>query len=81
MAIRFVCLSQILYIGSTFWTYLHTSWECTCGLVLLKDSVDPRLAPSLCISYSTKSDIHGIIMNPQMGGDITVRDVVSPTFW
>ena len=23
-----------------------------------------RLAPSLCISYSTKSDIHGIIMNP-----------------
>ena len=32
-----------------------------------------RLAPSLCTSYSTKSDIHGIIMNPQMGGDITVR--------
>ena len=27
-------------------------------------SVSPRLAPSLCISYSTKSDIHGIIMNP-----------------
>ena len=23
-----------------------------------------RLAPSLCISYSTKSDTHGIIMNP-----------------
>ena len=23
-----------------------------------------RLATSLCISYSTKSDIHGIIMNP-----------------
>ena len=36
-----------------------------------------RLAPSLCISYSTKSDIHGIIMNPQMGGDITVRDEMS----
>ena len=35
-----------------------------------------RLAPSLCISYSTKSDIHGIIMNPQMGGDITVRDEI-----
>ena len=35
-----------------------------------------RLAPSLCISYSTKSDIHGIIMTPQMGGDITVRDEI-----
>ena len=23
-----------------------------------------RLAPSLCISHSIKSDIHGIIMNP-----------------
>ena len=23
-----------------------------------------RLTPSLCISHSTKSDIHGIIMNP-----------------
>ena len=37
-----------------------------------------RLAPSLCISYSTKSDIPGIIMNPQMGGDITVRDEIQP---
>ena len=35
-----------------------------------------RPAPSLFISYSTKSDIHGIIMNPQMGGDITVRDEI-----
>ena len=26
-----------------------------------------RLAPSLCIFYSTKSDIYGIIMNPPDG--------------
>ena len=25
---------------------------------------NPRLSPSLCISYSTKSGIHGIIINP-----------------
>ena len=31
---------------------------------LLSSSKKTRLAPSLCISYSTKSDIHGIIMNP-----------------
>ena len=31
-----------------------------------------RLAPSLCISYSTKSDIHVIIMNPSDGGNPTV---------
>ena len=40
---------------------------------IFPDSLLTRLAPSLCISYSTKSDIHAIIMNPQMGGDITVR--------
>ena len=27
----------------------------------------PRLAPSLCISHSSKSDIHEIIMNPLDG--------------
>ena len=30
----------------------------------LYELIKNRLAPSLCISYSTKSDIHGIIMNP-----------------
>ena len=34
---------------------------------LLSVPSDVRLAPSLYISYSTKSDIHGIIMNPSDG--------------
>ena len=44
--------------------------EVVLGMILIwiqnMSSGHPRLAPSLCISYSTKSkpDIHGIIMNP-----------------
>ena len=32
-------------------------------LYLNKENGNIGLAPSLCISYSTKSDIHGIIIN------------------
>ena len=35
-------------------------------MAIQHDGTWPRLAPSLCISYSTKSDIHVIIMNPPM---------------
>ena len=31
------------------------------------NTTNGTLAPSLCISYTTKSDIHGIIMNPSYG--------------
>ena len=33
-------------------------------IVIKEQMNEPRLASSLCISYSTISDIHGIIMNP-----------------
>ena len=34
-----------------------------------------RLAPSLCISSSIKSDIHGIIMNPPDGGSYCLDEI------
>ena len=38
-----------------------------------------RLAPSLCISYSTLSDIDGIIMNPSGGWDLVkYQDLSQP---
>ena len=32
--------------------------------LLTTEVVEARLAPSLCISHSTKPDMHGILMNP-----------------
>ena len=39
------------------WSGVHTTY-------LVGTGPNSKLTPSLCISYSTKSDIHGIIMNP-----------------
>ena len=43
-------------------------WEPdTCIIILFHAITGARLVSSLCIPYSTKSDIHRIIMNPPNG--------------
>ena len=43
---------------------LHFSLLNPSHLPVSQDMLKPRLAPSLCISHSTKLDTYGIIMNP-----------------
>ena len=44
--------------------YIESSVEEVQYINFLPTSTVSRLAPSLCISHSSKSDIHEIIMNP-----------------
>ena len=58
----------------------HHPWHQGKGIVIQERnsaSLAPlRLAPSLCISCSTKSDIHGIIMNPPRWVGKLLRDEI-----
>ena len=47
-----------------------------------KIKLEPRLAPSFCISHPTKSEIHEIIIHPPEEGKILLyADIQNPTFW